>query len=510
MDRLEINKKKFCRLCLSETVISHSLLNDDNTVFLEALTAIKIDEDEPFPTIACVKCCFNLKFAFQIQQNILEADRKLHMLEEINMDELDIKTRIVDNAVEVEEKIQSVEECILDHDYEGRSSTEPSTPLSRNSPKSTVSELETEDLKIAVQYETVKTELKSDEDNSVENVFVTETETEEPVLFSNFLAEANTNDSEKVPCKICGQEFLDKDMLDHVQFHYFSTIKCDECNMNCANIHTYREHLAQAHKDYPANKSWTCKICNGSFFYKPLYIIHFKSAHHTKIDKEEKPGIYHCYHCKKTFSNESRRTAHTATHNKKQCDICGVYITPSNFPAHRKSHLENEVECPICLGKYKNTISLKGHIHYTHSTRNYICEFCDKSFKKSYALLLHVKREHTGERPHICDICGKSFLTFYNLNKHKKMTHQKLRPFECEQCQRKFSSKFALRTHERQHTQDMPFTCNICGQSFRQKVSLKGHRKTVHNIEEPLTCACEVCGKWFSSKFAVMSHMRLH
>ncbi|CAH1232248.1 unnamed protein product [Diabrotica balteata] len=78
------------------------------------------------------------------------------------------------------------------------------------------------------------------------------------------------------------------------------------------------------------------------------------------------------------------------------------------------------------------------------------------------------------------------------------MTHQKLRPFECEQCQRKFSSKFALRTHERQHTQDMPFTCNICGQSFRQKVSLKGHRKTVHNIEEPLTCACEVCGKWFS------------
>uniref|UniRef100_A0A6P7F2K6 Gastrula zinc finger protein XlCGF52.1-like n=1 Tax=Diabrotica virgifera virgifera TaxID=50390 RepID=A0A6P7F2K6_DIAVI len=367
MDRLEINKKKFCRLCLSETVISHSLLNDDNAVFLEALTAIKIDEDEPFPTIACVKCCCNLKFAFQIQQNILEADRKLHMLEEINIDELDIKNRLVDNVVEVEEKVQSVGECIVDHDY-GLSSTEPSTPLSRNSPKSTLSELETEELKIGVQCEAVKSELKSDEDNSVDNLFVTETETEEPVLFANFLsAEANTDDCEKVPCKICGQEFLDKDMLDHVQFHYFSTIKCDECNMNCANIHTYREHLADAHKDYPAS-----------------------------------------------------------------------------------------------------------------------------------------------ERPHICDICGKSFLTFYNLNKHKKMTHQKLRPFECEQCQRKFSSKFALRTHERQHTQDMPFTCNICGQSFRQKVSLKGHRKTVHNIEEPLTCACEVCGKWFSSKFAVMSHMRLH
>ncbi|XP_056636514.1 zinc finger protein 62 homolog [Diorhabda sublineata] len=490
MERID-SKRKICRLCLSETIVYYSLLDEDKAIYLEALTSIKIDEDEPFSTNACVQCCLSLKYAFQIQQNILEVDRKLRTVDELELEE--------ESAETAQEEIKSVEDNTeeepkhtLDHDYEGHSIN-----------------IFVDDEENYVEYEQVKIEPYSEE-NSLDEVTV-QSASDELTTEQNFvIPELNRVGYNKVPCKICGLEVVEKELLQHTQFHYFSTVKCDECNLSCDNIHSYRKHLAEEHKDYPSNKSWSCKNCNTSFLYKPLYIIHFKSAHPPKAPEEQEPGTYQCFYCKKKFYSERRRDTHAATHKKKQCDICSVYITPSNFPAHRRSHFEDEVECPICSRKYKNTISLKGHIHYTHSTRSYLCEFCDKSFKKSYALLLHIKREHTGERSHVCDLCGKSFLTFYNLSKHKKMTHQKLRPFKCNYCHKKFSSKFAVRTHERQHTLDAPFQCDICGQSFRQKVSLKGHRKSIHNIEEPLTCACEVCGKKFSNKFAVMSHMRLH
>ncbi|CAG9860144.1 unnamed protein product [Phyllotreta striolata] len=502
MDRILPEKNKICRLCLSETVIYYSLLEEDRALFLETLTSIKVDEHGPMPTNACIKCCLSLKYAFQIQQNILEADRKLRLLN--NQVTENENVFVFSKSVEIAKKDCNNDEAEIVEKDLFKTLFNKENEFDEEMPLTNFHEIKTENsLLDSLPDEPDAVLIKTENEHSIvqnENVI------ELPVI----LEDSNTDNATQA-CKICGLDFPEKELMEHIQFHYFSTVKCDECNMPCENIHSYRSHLLEEHKDIPANKNWVCKICQVRFLYKPLYIIHFRSAHPVKTKTlEDQTGAFPCSYCKKKFHNEKRRDAHMSVHKKKQCDICGVYITPTNFPAHRKSHLEEEVECPICGRKYKNTVSLKGHIHYTHSQRTYMCEFCEKTFKKSYSLLLHIKREHTGEKSHICDLCGKSFLTFYNLSKHKKMTHQKLRPFQCEYCQKKFSSKFALRTHERQHTLDAPFKCDLCNQSFRQKVSLKSHKKSVHNVEEPLTCACEVCGKRFSSKFAVMSHMRLH
>lgn len=42
MERILPDKSKLCRLCLTESVVYHSLLEEDRAIFLETLTSIKV------------------------------------------------------------------------------------------------------------------------------------------------------------------------------------------------------------------------------------------------------------------------------------------------------------------------------------------------------------------------------------------------------------------------------------------------------------------------------------
>ncbi|KAJ8912884.1 hypothetical protein NQ315_011207 [Exocentrus adspersus] len=320
-------------------------------------------------------------------------------------------------------------------------------------------------------------------------------------------------------CHICGTHLEEDLLMDHLKTHYFNRLRCDECSTYCENMASYKKHVSANHKDM--QKSWTCVVCAARFGYKPLYKTHIEQAHAKDVPATwRKKAIfcksilqdykYDCPYCNRKFKSEETSLSHIKTHNKKECPICGVKITPSNLKVHVSSHNSIPVVCHLCGITYKNRTSLRSHIYYTHSTRKYVCKHCNKVFKKAYDLPLHIKKEHTGQRDHTCDICGKSFYAFHNLNKHKKTTHMKLRPFQCQYCKKSFSSKHALRTHERQHTNVTPYKCVICGEGFRQNVSLKSHKKSKHNIVEVKKFPCSVCGKKFGSKWAVLSHMRVH
>ncbi|KAJ8951669.1 hypothetical protein NQ318_012210 [Aromia moschata] len=245
-------------------------------------------------------------------------------------------------------------------------------------------------------------------------------------------------------CHICGDQVEHADFMEHLKKHFCSRLQCEECNTYC-----------EKHRLLPEAHEAVKRDCQRLFTFDEYK--------------------YDCPYCKRKFKSEEKSLLHIKTHNKKECPICHVKITP-NFKVH-------------------NPTSLRSHIYYTHSTRKYSCKYCKKVFKKSYDLPLHIKKEHTGQRDHVCDICGKGFFTFHTLNTHTKMTHMKLRPFQCQYCKKKFSSKHSLTTHERQHTNITPYTCEMCGEGFRQNVSLRAHKKSKHNIVEEKTCACKVCGK---------------
>nr|XP_023012136.1 zinc finger protein 675-like [Leptinotarsa decemlineata] len=466
--------KLLCRLCLSKAVVSHSLLKEDRANILECLTSIKVTEDDSLPQIACTKCWLNLKYAYRIQQNFLEADEKLR--------QINFEKEVTENFNMTVKKEEYSDIELVDNDLTEENNINNSS----------------------LQTESIEFENRTDEQVLV--IYKVD---------RNVSNEDKTILDEKIVCKICGDEVLGRNVLDHTSSHYFSRIECDQCNICLESIDSYREHCSKHHSDI-SEKSWKCEVCNTSFIYKPLYLIHQSRAHRKrtilvmKKPSQDTEKIYDCPYCHRKFLTESRSLTHIKSHQKKKCDICNVYITPSNFSNHYKAHSEGPVVCHLCGITYKNSVSLRSHIHYTHSKRTFICQFCQKTYKKSYDLLLHIRREHLGEKNHVCDVCGKRFYTLYTLNKHKRMTHQKLRPYPCQYCKKKFSSKHARVTHERQHTNVTPYKCAECGMGFRQNVSLKSHRISVHNYVEKLTCKCEVCGRKFGSNFAVLSHMRLH
>ena len=136
----------------------------------------------------------------------------------------------------------------------------------------------------------------------------------------------------------------------------------------------------------------------------------------------------------------------------------------------------------------------------------HMCVHCARPFKESYALKLHIRRTHTGEKPFKCTTCEKEFSTRRSLKEHE-LDHVDTWPFLCTACGRQFKRGYQLTSHKRVHTGERPFPCIECGEAFNQATTLARH-SLIHSGERPYVCG--TCNQGFRQRASLKLHMQSH
>jgi uncharacterized Zn-finger protein len=102
----------------------------------------------------------------------------------------------------------------------------------------------------------------------------------------------------------------------------------------------------------------------------------------------------------------------------------------------------NEKKSPVfykctyegCEIKFTDKSNRKKHVDSVHlNIRNFHCEFCGHSFKRSNTLKCHIEALHTKDvdkKQYKCDVCEKIFLRKIGLRLHQSL-HTNIKSFVC-------------------------------------------------------------------------------
>jgi len=71
---------------------------------------------------------------------------------------------------------------------------------------------------------------------------------------------------------------------------------------------------------------------------------------------------------------------------------------------------------------------------------------CEKVFNRHFNLKSHLK-SHATERNYMCDSCPASFRRSHDLKRHTRSLHTTVKPFECVGCRKRFARMDALKRH---------------------------------------------------------------
>ena len=200
---------------------------------------------------------------------------------------------------------------------------------------------------------------------------------------------------------------------------------------------------------------------------------------------------------------------------KYQCQICPAkFVKRMEANKHLKSdHAIIKRKCaqfvknPDLLRKdacFKDNLVLKD------GKKRYKCSTCDKIFKFSTVLELHIDEVHEKKKSHLCPKCKNSYTTKGRLKSHYEQVHEKKNRFKCEKCEKGFYRKNQLEQHIlKVHENKRPFTCEICGKTYINKSALNLHSRTIHEGIRNYIKYCHSCLYKTESKREMDYHIAL-
>lgn len=267
-----------------------------------------------------------------------------------------------------------------------------------------------------------------------------------------------------------------------------TTFMCDKYDLKSGQLETLKQELGYS------------DICQDAININVMQGEIFETE-----DSEEKTTKFSCDKCTQIFTTASELLHHNCT-NKNNLK--------ENKTTTNNNGKENLVFlCEICDKSFKKNWQLNRHKKVFHlNVKNYICSYCNRGFKQLYHLREHIT-SHTGERKFKCDICNKTFSRMSSQRKHMK-AHEaapgeksKKSPFLCSICGKKFPYSNGAQRHMRTHSDDRRFECKICGNKFSQTTHLRVHLRT-HTGEKPYPC--KLCTESFSLNANLRKHMKNH
>lgn len=288
-----------------------------------------------------------------------------------------------------------------------------------------------------------------------------------------------------------------------------------------------------------------CRFCNEEFLLSTELDEHIRDYH-----KSEK-FPYECLKCDRLFTSLKGLEFHLKFHNRKyfNCPFCKHKFTSEAFleKHKKKEHVIVDLECPTCFKKFTKKKLFDYHLKSHEADKPFKCRYCPKQFLQCHHLSDH-ERIHTKEKPFLCTYCGLSFSLALSLNSHLaakheihkngtfnckecekkfpsapklemhiKNNHSSERPYSCRYCDSKFAVEFYRKLHEKRHTNKKHFTCTICHTTMSTSYTLKTHMYNKHNVVRSVSdelkrekYSCHLCDKAFPLASSLNTHMKVH
>lgn len=226
-----------------------------------------------------------------------------------------------------------------------------------------------------------------------------------------------------------------------------------------------------------------CK--NNEPIWEKVYQIDLDSENVRKVRKRREqlaavPQTYYCDFCPgKQFANKDVVRKHLYENHlqsRVECDFCGVQFQ----------------------GKLRLLVHLQRH-HMPDSERNtrpYACNLCSEVCIGYFAYQFHRRSAHRTKKV-TCDDCG-ALLSTNSLLTHQRRMHpysKVERIFSCQLCDKSFRFSQDLKVHMRVHGPVEKVRCIQCPLQFINVKRMKEHMKLVHSEGEAWECL--ICGKLF-------------
>jgi len=276
------------------------------------------------------------------------------------------------------------------------------------------------------------------------------------------------------------------------------------------------------------------------------YNLYVLTAYRTEPNTSNGASHFKCNMCPEAYPTSIDLITHYYGHGDKNSRFLNCKPCRVNFTTMFEYNIHNEeihgdpftrYPCSECDWVLHSELQLQRHLllHDPKRQKNYVCQFCSKSFFKKFMYDKHVSVYHQDPSSapienYDCSECGKSYLRKVDMircaKRHKRVVNSQ--ETTCHTCDKTFNIPYDLKRHVfMTHSEDCPERCSECPASFKLPSQLKKHEEMYHSEEAKAanrvyvhkerrrrtgcgegegSLMCEFCGRSCSTRQALRRH----